>query len=53
MVVVDAITRIAHLRGLRNKDTDCSDQEFGCMAQTTSSFMGHYHPSVLIPVLYV
>jgi hypothetical protein len=29
MVVVDSTTRIAHLRGLRNKVTDCSDQEFG------------------------
>ncbi len=32
MVVVDLTTRIAHLHGLRNKDTGCSGQEFGRMA---------------------
>jgi hypothetical protein len=32
MVVVDSTTRIAHLHGLRNEDTDCSDQEFGFVA---------------------
>jgi hypothetical protein len=36
MVVVDSTTRIAHLRGLRNKVTDNSDLEFGCMAQTAA-----------------